>query len=111
MVGAGAAARWQTHFERTDDLFATIDTQILADTPANVPVRTFSPYLGDYVGLQAVDREFFGVFSANNTPHMANFPNGVTFQRNANFAAGQLLDVDNQTPVAISIDPFFFRAN
>ena len=30
-------------------------------------------------------------------------------QRNANFATRTLLNVDNQTPVAISIDPFFFR--
>src|SRR5262249_35260303 len=51
----------------------------------------------------------YGVFSANNTPDPANFPNGVTFLRNANFTTHQLLNVDNTTPVAISIDPFFFE--
>jgi len=33
----------------------------------------------------------------------------VTYQRNANFTAHTLLDVDNATPVDVSIDPFFFR--
>ncbi len=36
-------------------------------------------------------------------------PNGVTYQRNANFTTNTLLDTDNTTPVAISIDPFFVR--
>ena len=57
----------------------------------------------------AVGSNFYGVFSANNTPDLANFPNGVTFLRNANFITHQLLDVNNTTPVAISIDPFFFE--
>ena len=57
----------------------------------------------------AVGRSFYGIFSANNTPDNANFPNGVKFQRNANFTTKTLLATDNVTPVAISIDPFFFK--
>jgi len=32
----------------------------------------------------------------------------VTYQRNANFTTQKLLNLDNRTPVAVSIDPFFF---
>jgi hypothetical protein len=32
----------------------------------------------------------------------------VSYQRNANFTTQTLLNVDNATPVPISIDPFFF---
>jgi hypothetical protein len=57
----------------------------------------------------AVGQTFFGIFSANNTPDMANFPNGVIYQRNANFITHTLLDVNNLSPVHVSIDPFFFK--
>jgi hypothetical protein len=57
----------------------------------------------------AVGREFFGVFSTANTPDHAHFPNGVAFQRNADFAARKLFRLDNRTEVHPSIDPFFFR--
>lgn len=33
----------------------------------------------------------------------------MSYQRNANFTTNTLLNVDNATPVAVSIDPFFFR--
>ena len=50
------------------------------------------PYLGDYLYMMAVGSAFYGIFSADNTPDVANFPNGVTYQRNANFATKTLLD-------------------
>ena len=101
---------WETHVEVSHDGFAGAwSTHILAATPSNAPARTFYPYLGDYVRMVTVGRTFYGVFCANNTPDQANFPNGVVFQRNANFATHTLLNVDNITPVAISIDPFFFK--
>ena len=68
-----------------------------------------SPYLGDYMGMMAVGKDFFGAFSTNNTPDLSNFPNGVTFLRNHNFGTQTLLDLDGVTPVPISIDPFFFK--
>jgi hypothetical protein len=55
--------------------------------------------------------DFYGIFSANNEPDPANFPNGVTYQRNYNFNNVQLLDTDGVTPVDPSIDPFFFRVS
>jgi hypothetical protein len=56
-----------------------------------------------------VGQTFFGIFSANNKPDMANFPNGVKYQRNANFTTRTLLNVSGTAPVAVSIDPFFFK--
>jgi hypothetical protein len=57
----------------------------------------------------AVGHDFFGIFSVNNTPNLANFPNGVRYRRNADFPNQALLGLDNTTPVAPSIDPFFFK--
>ena len=82
---------------------------VLADTPATTPLKTFDPYLGDYDHLVANGTTLYGIFSANNTPDMANFPNGVVYQRNANFATHKLLKLDGTTVVPPSIDPFFFK--
>src|SRR3954451_10558478 len=59
--------------------------------------------------MMAVGASFFGIFTANNTPDAANFPNGVIYQRNANFGTQTLLANDNIRPVAVSIDPFVFK--
>ena len=55
----------------------------------------------------AQESDFYGVFCANNTPDLANFPHGVHYQRNANFSTKTLLDVTGTIAVPISIDPFF----
>lgn len=86
------------------------DDLILANVPATTPVKTFDPYIGDYDHMVAVGQSFFGIFSANNTPDKANFPNGVKYLRNANFTTRRLLNVNGTSPVAPSIDPFFFMA-
>ena len=94
----------------TTDAWATgVGPHILHTALASQPPRQFFPYLGDYVRLVAVGHEFFGVFSGSNRPDMANFPNGVTYQRNANFTTHSLLGVNGTTPVPVSIDPFFFK--
>jgi hypothetical protein len=72
-------------------------------------VRRFVPYIGDYIRLLAVRKDFYGVFSGNNAPVPANFPSGISYQRFANFATGVLLNTNGITPVATSIDPFFFH--
>ena len=100
--------RWATHVQRSID-GATWDDLILADTSATNPIKTFDPYLGDYCHLLATGKDFCGIFSAGNTPNLANFPNGVKYQRNANFATQRLLKLDGVTPVPASVDPFFFR--
>ena len=109
VTGSGVIQGWVTHFERTTDAFATVDDLVLAQAIANLPPVTFLPYIGDYVHLMAVGPDFYGIFSANNTPDPAAFPNGVRYQRNADFVTKTLLALDNQTPVPVSIDPFFFK--
>ena len=64
---------------------------------------------GDYLHLMAVGTAFYGIFSANNTPNPANFPAGMTFQRNCDLNRHVLLAVDSTTQVDVSIDPFFFK--
>jgi len=108
LTGTGGATRWATHFRRTAD-GTTWNDLILANTPANTPPASFDPYLGDYDHLLAVGTTFYGIFSANNTPDLANFPCGVTYQRNADFTTRTLLPVTGTNPVDVSIDPFFFK--
>jgi hypothetical protein len=110
LTGTGASRRWVTQFRRTSDGH-TWDSIVLAATPAGFPLKTFDPYLGDYADLVAVGTDFYGIFSANNTPDMTHFPKGVKYQRNANFTTRTLLALDNTTPVAVSIDPFFFKVS
>ena len=103
--------KWETHFRRTtDDSGSSWDDTLLSKTPDSTPVKVFDPYLGDWARIVAVGTTFYGVFCANNTPDPANFPSGVRFQRNHTTTAPfGLLGNDNVTPVAASIDPFFFR--
>jgi hypothetical protein len=108
LSGLGASQRWVSKLELSAG-GANWTSLVLATVAANVPPKQFDPYIGDYDHLLAVGKDFYGVFSANNTPNNANFPNGVVYRRNANFATHTLLDVDNRTPVNVSIDPFFFR--
>jgi hypothetical protein len=109
LVSSASGDRWETHLEISDDgLFAAPTDMVLADVPdANGSYTGVNP-IGDYASLIAVGNTFYGAFSANNTPDLANFPQGVTYQRNADFAAKQLKDLSNN-PVPVSIDPFFLR--
>ncbi|MEU6665185.1 hypothetical protein [Streptomyces sp. NPDC046727] len=102
--------QWVTSLELTDDAWqTTAERHVLHQASATVPVARFLPYLGDYIRLLTVGRDFYGVFSGNNTPDLANFPEGVTYRRHADFVHHQLLDLDNVTRVPTSIDPFFFH--
>jgi hypothetical protein len=97
-------------YEHSTNDFATLDSHTLANAPSSVPTpaSVMATYIGDYVKLQAVGTNFYGVFCANNTPDMANFPSGISYQRIANWSTNTLLGTDGVTPVAVSIDPFFF---
>jgi hypothetical protein len=108
VTGSGASQRWVTTAERSID-GVNWTSLILATVPANFPVPQFQPYIGDYAGLASVGKDFYGIFSTNNSPDHARFPNGVVFQRNCDFTTRRLLDLDGTTPVAVSIDPFFFK--
>ena len=109
-TGTGASQRWVTHLELTTNDWASAATDfVLATVPANTPAPLWQPYIGDYANLVAVGKDFYGIFSANNTPNNANFPNGVTYQRNHNFGTQTLFALNGTTVVPASIDPFFFR--
>lgn len=102
-----AGGRWVTHMVQSHDGFNSRQDTVLATVPSDQPAEQFLPYLGDYDYLLSVGNEFRGVFCANNTPDFADFPQGVTYQRAANFSAKTLNDGSgNQVP--ISIDPFYF---
>ncbi|HEV8273504.1 MAG TPA: hypothetical protein VGQ04_19455 [Chitinophagaceae bacterium] len=106
--GTGATQRWETHFR--DSLNGTVWTDtILCTTLSQSPLRSFSPYLGDYINMMSVGNIFYGIFSASNLPDLANFPNGVTYARNHDFAAKKLFSLNGVTQVNPSIDPFFFK--
>ena len=108
LVGTGGQMRWDTHFRMSSDARTWSDI-VLCTALAGGPVKDFDPYLGDYCHVLAVGADFYGVFSSANTPDPANFPNSVTYQRNADFAARKLLAFDGTTQVRTSIDPFFFK--
>ncbi|MFE4361652.1 MULTISPECIES: hypothetical protein [Streptomycetaceae] len=102
--------QWSTVLELTADGFGTTESHVLHQAPGDVPpAGTQLPYLGDYLRMVTVGKDFYGVFAGNNTPDRANFPVGVTYQRNANFTTHQLLSSDGVTRVPPSIDPFFFH--
>ncbi|HKR86443.1 MAG TPA: hypothetical protein VJS37_19940 [Terriglobales bacterium] len=109
LTGTAPNQRWATHLERTDDAFATHTDLVLHDAADNVGDDSGAGPLGDYNQLLAVGRDFYGVFSGNNTPDKTNFPHGVKYQRNANFTTGKLLATNNVREVDPSIDPFFFK--
>jgi hypothetical protein len=108
LTGTAPNQRWETHFRRTTTGNTWSDL-ILADTPDNNPVPTFQPYIGDYCDLIAVGRNFYGVFSASNIPNNNNFPQGVVYQRNADFTTNQLRNATDTGNINPSIDPFFFK--
>lgn len=109
LTGTAPSQRWVTQVDRTGNDFGSFTTTVLATVPANAPAPQFLPYLGDYMDMKSPGKDFYGIFSANNTPALANFPLGVTYQRNANFSTQTLFAADGVTPVAASIDPFFFN--
>ena len=115
LTGTAPNQRWETHFVRTTDLDATVwDSPglTLANTLASTPTATFFPYIGDYDRVIAMDRNFYGIFSASNFPDKANFLPGVSYQRFVNWTTHRLFaDAAMTTEVAPSIDPFFFVVN
>ncbi len=108
LTGSGAAQRWVTKIELSTN-GVNWNALVLAAVPADTPLADFDPYLGDYARLMSIGKDFYGIFSTNNTPKKTNFPNGVVYQRNANWTTNTLLNVDNSTPVRVSIDPFFLK--
>lgn len=108
----GSGNRWRTHLERSSDGFTTFQDLLLADVPDQKGTYGGSNPIGDYDNVIALGQDFYGVFSAFNTADNANFPNGVTYLRYADFGLHQLYaDIGRTMPVNDSVDPFFFHVN
>jgi hypothetical protein len=101
LTGPGGAQRWEHHVQFTRHGVDWHDV-LLANTAA-------TNWTGDYNFLQAHGHDFYGIFATDNTPDLANFPHGVRYQRNVNFATRQLFDLTGTTVIPASIDPFFFK--
>jgi hypothetical protein len=101
LTGLGGPQRWEHHVQFTRDGADWHDVLLTNAAATN--------WTGDYSGLQTHGRDFYGIFATDNTPDLANFPHGVRYQRNVNFATKQLLDLSNNPTIAPSIDPFFFK--
>jgi len=104
-------SNWITRFEKSSDDFTSApESFVLANTPSDTPIDTKNNvYLGDYLHLHAVGKDFYGIFCANNTPDLNNFPSGVSYQRNHDFPSKKLYGNDGITEIPPSIDPFFFK--
>lgn len=111
-TGTSPNDRWETHFRDSTNGSTWSDT-ILASTPAETPTLDTGEgltYIGDYLDLVAVGKNFYGAFCANNTPDPANFPTVMaSYLRNVDATTHQLLGVDEVTVIDASIDPFFVQ--
>ncbi|HXZ92131.1 MAG TPA: hypothetical protein VEG36_04545, partial [Burkholderiales bacterium] len=111
-----AGDQWETHLVRSPGDFAASSRADIVLHKAGLPPHdTLGPKvaggpLGDYNYLMAVGANFYGIFSGNNAPVLADFPLGVTYRRRADFTSGQLHAPDGSV-VKASIDPFFFVAS
>jgi len=105
---ASGGSCWETHVERTLD-GATWSDLVLANVSAAAHTGSHRD-IGDYDHVMASGKDFYGVFSADNTPNLANFPSSVTYLRHVDFTTHQLFaDAGHTTAVGTSIDPFFFH--
>ncbi|MBV9991161.1 MAG: hypothetical protein JOZ72_07685 [Alphaproteobacteria bacterium] len=113
LTGAVGSHHWETHLRRSYDDGMSFDDATLSDFPGEGAHRpSGGRIIGDYLGMQAVGKNFYGVFSAWNDLTYATFPQSVTFLRNKTPDGSPMpnfLQTDNMTIVPSSIDPFFFK--
>jgi len=105
LTGTGTSRRWVVHLRRSTNSGTTWDDVTLSTSLMSDPGN----WIGDYDHLLAVGKDFYGTFCASNYPDIANFPQGVTYLRNANWTTHQLLGTDGTTVISVSKDPFFFQ--
>jgi hypothetical protein len=112
MVNIPGGYVWKTQFEQTTDDFKTKPQPLtLAQFPTDAALYQSccdAILLGDYLHLMSVGKDFYGIFSSDNTPDRSHFPCGITFRRRKDFDSKKLLDLQDHK-VAASIDPFFFK--
>jgi hypothetical protein len=111
LTGSGSTQQWETHF-RTTSLTGTLFTNDILSQflDSDLSLGTvFNGFLGDYLDIESVGNNFYGVFPAGNRPVNSNFPHSVTYQRNADFTTNNLRNLANTGNVGVSVDPFFFK--
>ena len=114
LTGSGMDRRWETHLQRSANQGMTWpQDDILCNCPLMPVSATRGIYLGDYLSLVAVGKDFCGIFSASNFPDVNNFPQGQPiYQRAHNFDSNVrelYTDDSRRHTVDPSIDPFFFH--
>ena len=111
LAGSDTSPRFESHFVLSPDgRFSAASNKdiLLANVPTDAgPLYSGENPIGDYTGLMAVGKTFYGVFSANNTPDTANFHSSLVYPRNHSFMTHTLTDLMGAA-VDISVDPFFF---
>ena len=118
LVSDAGKKYWNTEIAISENGFANVLTHpplihVLAHVLATSPPRHVEPYLGDYIHLDAVGRNFYGVFPASNDrsrggefPDLCP-PSTCPGQRPYNSQGHPVSR--KQAPVPYSIDPYFFR--
>jgi hypothetical protein len=108
VAGSGSNQQWRTVLETSTD-GAHFTRQVLATAPSSEPRRAGLPYLGDYLHLVSVGRDFYGIFSFSNAPDDSHFPAvKPTYAHKIDKNTKRLVAPDGTT-VATSIDPFFLH--
>jgi hypothetical protein len=99
-------------YQLSPDLSSVGSLQELSTFTDGTPAATIDPYIGDYEGLTAQGTNFYGTFSASNNPILADFPQGVYYDRlfsiGSDNLTGQLPANATLDAPGNSIDPFFF---
>ncbi|HEV7670334.1 MAG TPA: hypothetical protein VGS22_17585 [Thermoanaerobaculia bacterium] len=102
-----ASGNWRTKVEISGDDFVSMPATFILSIADSTEVGIGANFIGDYLHLMAVGKDFFGVFSAHNDPHPVNFPDvdNLIFLRE-NDGDNML---SNGSFVQPSVDPFFFH--
>ncbi len=106
----GFQGLWYTQLELSADFQTSPTPLVLSMAPDDFDtVVNDHNELGDYLYMMAVGKDFFGIFSADNSPESAAFPaaSKVVFQREHD--AHTLYDTTHTSSVQTSVDPFFFH--
>ena len=85
--------KMETHFTSSDDGILWVDDTLVARTDISTTI------VGDFIRMDAVGEDFYGVFPAMNTPDSGNFfPNGGgTFRFQRNTSGKSLIGLDGTT--------------
>jgi hypothetical protein len=113
LVDSSHTLFWNTEFVlSTDDLKTVSGPHLLAHVDATNPKVQAEPYLGDYIRLESVGKNFYGVFPASNDKPAQSFPDlcpsSLCPNQRLYDQHGHPKD-KNGNGVSPSIDPYFFR--